>query len=454
MDPDSTSELLLLIFLIALNAFFAASEIAIISVKKLRLRELVEQGNPAAKRVIRLSEESTRLLATVQIGITLAGFFSATTAAVNLGGPLSRLLSQIPVPFITHNSLSLAQGTITALLSLVMLVLGELVPKAVALEHAENIALRVAVPIDLLSTLMRPLVLLLVFCTNRITGLLGVKQQTRMPFVTPEEIMTLVDAGEETGTIEGEEKEMIYSIFELRDTYVREVMVPRTDMLALDVETSPDEAVNVILSAGHSRIPVYEHSIDNIVGLLYAKDLLHLLRDRRELSDLRALLRKSFFVPETKNVADLFQEMQQQKIHMAIVVDEYGGTSGLATIEDLLEEIVGEIQDEYDTEEEPMQIISPTETLFDARVSVDDVNHFLGLSLRNEESDTIGGLIFNLMAKVPEEDDQVQVDGVILQVAKVEEQRIKKVRLIRLTADLKDARDEEETDTHAHEYGK
>ncbi|MBI3944254.1 MAG: HlyC/CorC family transporter [Chloroflexi bacterium] len=450
MDPDSSFELVLLIFLISLNAFFAASEIAIISMNKIRLRELVEQGNPAAKRVARLSEESTRFLATIQVGITLAGFFSAATAAVNLGGPLSRLLSQIPVPIIASNSLPLAQGLITALLSLVVLVLGELVPKAVALAHAEGIALRVAMPIDVLSTLTRPLVLILVFCTNQITGLLGVKQQTRMPFVTPEEIMTLVDAGEETGTIEGEEKEMIYSIFELRDTYVREVMVPRTDMLALDVETGPDEAVDVILSAGHSRIPVYEHSIDNIVGLLYAKDLLHLLRDRRELSDLRPLLRKPFFVPETKNVADLFQEMQRQKIHMAIVVDEYGGTSGLATIEDLLEEIVGEIQDEYDTEEEPMQIVSPTEALFDARVSLDDVNHFLDLGLLNEESDTIGGLIFNLMAKVPEEGDQVQVDGVILRVAKVEEQRIKKVRLIRISPELVENRDEVERDIHAH----
>jgi CBS domain containing-hemolysin-like protein len=270
---------------------------------------------------------------------------------------------------------------------------------------------------------------LVLFLSSRVTQPLAGRQ---MPFVTEEEIKTLVDAGEEGGVIEEEEKEMIYSIFEIGDTIAREIMVPRIDVLALDVDTPVPQAVDAVLAAGHSRVPVYQNSIDNIAGLLYAKDLLRAWKDGGQTGSLRDLLRPAHFVPETKKVDELLAELQQKRIHLAVVVDEYGGTAGIVTMEDIVEEIVGEIRDEYDINEEAMfERVNEDEFIFDARIDLDEVNDRLRLELPSGESDSLGGFIYGQLGHVPAPGEKLSTDRADFEVLTVTGRRIRKVRVCR-----------------------
>jgi CBS domain containing-hemolysin-like protein len=328
---------------------------------------------------------------------------------------------------------------ITIILSFITLVLGELVPKSIGLAHSERIALAVARPIDFLARLAGPLVRFLVWITNVIAKPFGGRPRRGMPIVTEEEIKTLVDAGEEGGVIEEEEKEMIYSIFEYTDTVAREVMVPRMDVLAIDVETPLLEAMDAVIHHNHSRVPVYQDSIDNIVGILYAKDLLKVLHEkgRAGANQVRVadLLRPAAFTPESKKVSELFEEMQKRRIHMAIVIDEYGGTAGIVTIEDILEEIVGEIQDEYDQAEElEIQPAGEHEWLINARANLGDVNDALQVHFPVDDADTLGGFIYAQLGKVPLPGDEVRHENVLLKVINVAGRRIGKVK-VQLLAD-------------------
>jgi putative hemolysin len=293
------------------------------------------------------------------------------------------------------------------------------------------LALWLARPLAVLSVLAMPLVHLMVWLSNAIARIFGAEPRSDMPFVTEEEIKTLVDAGEEEGVIQEEEKEMIYSIFELGDTLAREVMVPRIDVVALDVSTPMLVALDTIMEAGHSRIPVYHETIDNVHGVLYAKDLLPYLREGRTDVPLKKILRQAYFIPETKKASDLLPDLQQRRVHMAIVVDEYGGMAGLVTIEDLLEEIVGEIQDEYDIEEPFVEFISDNEYMFDARVDLDDLNRLMDVALPTDDSDTLGGFIYAELGKVPAVGDQVVFHDMGFTVESVAGRRIKKVRVER-----------------------
>ncbi len=428
MDPHSLREIILLIFLILLNAFFAAAEIAIVSVRRARLRQLIEEGNKAAYMVERLAEDSSRLLATVQIGTTLTSLFAAATAAIFFPPRLQVFIRQAPWPFIAQNSYPLAVLLVVIALSLVMLVLGELVPKTLAHQYAEPVALFVAIPLNFFATIASPFARFLVTIANSISSLFGSSQPGHMLFIIEEEIKTMVDAGEEEGIIEEDEKEMIYSIFEIGETLAREIMVPRIDVVALEIETPIMEALDVTLKMGHSRIPVYEETIDNIVGILYAKDLLAYFRNGEPEIALHDMLRSAYFIPETKKIDELLEELQQRKVHIAIVVDEYGGTAGLVTIEDILEEIVGEIQDEYDAEEPFIEMVTPNEVIFNARVDLDDVNKLLEIELPTTESNTLGGLIYSQLGRVPTVGDEVLIDGVRLSVLSVVGRRIKKIR--------------------------
>ncbi len=438
MNPSAGSEFILLGILITMNAFFAASEIAMVSVPRLRMKQLMEAGNQTAALVLRLADDSSRLLATVQVGVTLGGFLASATAAVNLSGGLAELIARLPLEGIAASAQGIAVVIITLLLTMVTLILGELVPKSVALTHSERIALLVARPIDFLARLAGPLVHFLVWATNVIARPLGGKPRRGLPIVTQDEIKTLVDAGQEGGVLEEGEKEMIYSVFAIGETLTREVMVPRIDMVALEADTPLLEAADVAIAHGHSRIPVFEETVDHIVGILYAKDLLKVLRQQgRSGSDsirLVNLVRPAYFVPETKKVDELLRELQQRRVHMAIVIDEYGGTAGLVTIEDVLEEIVGEIRDEYDESEEPLvKSLGENEYEVDARVLIDDVNDLLEVKLSDEESDTLGGLIYSRLGRVPAPGEAVEVEGLRLQVVNVQDRRIGKIRVRRET---------------------
>jgi CBS domain containing-hemolysin-like protein len=271
---------------------------------------------------------------------------------------------------------------------------------------------------------------LMLFVAARVSAPLAGRQ---LPFVTEEEIKTMVDAGEEGGVLEEDEKEMIYSIFEFGETLAREIMVPRIDVLALDVDTPVPEAVEAALAAGHSRIPVYQDNIDNLLGLLYAKDLLRVWKEGGQGNGLRALLRPAFFVPETKKVDELLAELQQKRIHLAVVVDEYGGTAGIVTMEDIVEEIVGEIRDEYDVNEESLfELVAEGEYIFDARIDLDEVNELLGLDLPSTESDSLGGYIYGQLGHVPAPGEKARGARVEFEVLTVTGRRIRKVRALRL----------------------
>jgi putative hemolysin len=428
VDSGSLRELVLLAFLILLNAFFAASEVAIVTVGKARLKRLIEEGVKAARTVEGLAEDSSRFLATMRVGVTLVRFFAVATAVISLSDPLQRLIAQVPIEFIAQASLTWAVFSVVIILAFFMLSLGELLPKNLAFQHAEPIALAMAYPIDLFATIVSPVVKVLIAISNAAVHLFGSQPQGGMPFITEEEIKTMVDAGEETGIIEEEEKEMIYSIFELGETLAREVMVPRIDIIALESQTPIQQALDLILKKGHSRIPVYEETVDNIIGLLYAKDLLGHLRDGKAKVALRDVLRPAYFIPETKKADELLQDLQQRKVHMAIVVDEYGGTAGLVTIEDIVEEIVGEIQDEYDAEEPFIEVISDDEFIFNARVDLDDVNRLMKVELPSEGGDTLGGFIYSQLGKVPAVGDEILFDGIkvaVIKKVKVNRERMK-----------------------------
>ncbi len=459
MDPNGTTPIIILLVLVLLHAFFAAGQVAIISIRKSRLNQLVEEGRHEAAWAASLAEDATRLLATTELVLKLLGFLAVALTASVYAAPLATWLSGLNPPWPASFSHSVAIGLITLGLTLLVLTFGELIPKEIAAHNPEPFALWAVYPMRAVAFVASPLARVVVAVSRLLTGLSD-ETPPGLPFITEEEIKTLVDAGEEGGVIEEDEKRMIYSIFEFGDTLVREVMVPRIDVVAVEVNSRLSDALAVIIQAGHSRIPVYEETIDNIVGLLYAKDLLRYWcqpgNDNPDNLKLRDILRDVFYVPETKKVDELLQELQQRKVHIAVVVDEYGGTAGLVTIEDILEEIVGEIQDEYDTDEEAsVEVINPDEAIFNGRVAVGDVNQTMNVELPTDSGDTLGGLIYSSLGRVPVAGDEARVRDVELSVLAVAGRRIKKVKVTRVAGEGAPPADDGASpdDSHSGETG-
>lgn len=425
--------------LIAFNSVLAAARSAFVNARRARLEQMIQSGEGGAALALRVATDSAPLIATVRLAQTLCRFLAAGVVTFVFAPHLTRWLSNWPMPA--------GQATVVAVVliaggaGVVVVIWGELLPEALVLRDPEQWAVRFAPLVALLEWLFNPFARLAVW----MSGLIAVPLGGRAPqIVTEEEIKTLVDAGEEGGVIEEEEKEMIYSIFQFADTLAREVMVPRIDMLALDAGTPIREAVETVLSAGHSRIPVYADSIDNIDGLLYAKDLLRVWHEGGESRSLRDLLRPAYFVPEAITLDKLLADLQQRRIHMAIVVDEYGGTAGLVTLEDIVEEIVGEIRDEYDTGEElPYQKLSDDEYVFDGGIDIDDVNDLLETRLPNDDADTLGGYIYGRLGRVPGAGDEVAHDGLVMEVQSVLGRRIRKVRVRRTGPESPPGEDQE-----------
>ena len=427
-------ELLIIAVLIFLNGLFVAAEFSLVTVRRSRVEQLVEEGKAGARRVGRLKANTGRFLAVIQIGLTFVGFLAATFAGVSIVHDLSTSLATIPV--LAPQAELIALLVVTTLVSLFTIVFGELVPKAIALGHTERLALLFAGPVDVLGRILAPLVWLLTTFTQAIVRLFGISGQEQER-VTAEELMILVERGGEQGTIEAEEQQMIGAVLELAQQRVHEVMVPRIDITALPANATLDEIIDTIVSEGHSRIPVYEDSIDNVIGILYAKDLLPVLA-RGEKPKVRTILRTPLFVPESILVDDLLHQIQRRKVHIAIVLDEYGGTAGLVTIEDLIEEIVGEIQDEYDVEEPMVEQLSDTEARIDGRASIDDLTETFGIELDRadrDQYDTVGGLVYNQIGGVPEVGDMVEVDGLTLTVESTDGRRVGKVLVVKRAAD-------------------
>ncbi len=436
MSWESWLGLIGVLVLVAVRGLLAAIRSAFASTRRGRLRQMVEEGVPRADMAAALAEDASRLLGTLYLGEALLTTMAAGVAVLTLVGPLATVLGYVGLPDLWAGAVSFA--ILLPLLALFLLTAGRLVPEAVAAAEPERWALRSTWLVRWLEVVLWPLARLAVWIGNRLAMPFGGLQFSGTLLVTEEEIRMLVDAGEEEGVIEEGEKEMIYSIFQFGDTRAKEVMVPRIDIVALEADTPPKEALRLIIEAGHSRIPVYERTIDHIVGLLYAKDLLTFLRDGNPQPVLREVLRPAYFVPETKKVDDLLREMQQRRVHMAIVVDEYGGTAGVVTVEDILEEIVGEIQDEYDVEEPISEQVGEGEYILDARIDLDDVNDLLEVKLPTGSGDTLAGLIYSSLGKVPTPGERLHIDGLLIEVLTVTGRRIRKVRVQRARTEAAD----------------
>jgi CBS domain containing-hemolysin-like protein len=401
-----------LIASLCLAAFAATAETALTSVSRLRMRSLAETGDRAARRVVRLHEQPNAYLSTILMVNTLAVIVASTVTTL----------------LVADRWGSGAEAPATAVLSVVVLVACEILPKSVALRFNEQAARLVSGPVMLLTRVLRPVVFLLTFLSSRLVRLVA-RGDVPGPFVTEEELKMLLAVSEREGVVEEEEREMISGVLELTDKVAREVMVPRVDVIAIDVRSTVEDVTRLINQTGHSRIPLYEDSIDNVVGLIYAKDLLRVCATDSPPS-LREMAREPYFTPELKRAGELLIEMRKRKVHMAIVVDEYGGTAGIVTIEDLIEEIVGDIRDEYDaTEPEEIQFISDREVLVNARVALDDIKALLHLPIEDVEADTIGGLVYERLGSIPKPGATVQIGDVTIRVESVRRQAIRTLRI-------------------------
>jgi putative hemolysin len=439
---DTAVQLLVIVVLTLFEAVFVAAEIALVTMRRTRIDQLVDEGDRSARRVKRLVSDPARFLAVTQIGLTFLGFLASAYAAVNLTISLQVFLESTGLPILSTSAEAISLIVVTALLALFTIVFGELVPKSLALAHPESFALRLSGFVELMLRLLSPLVVVLTAITRRVAGMLGAGQQAEGVMST-EELRIIVERGGEQGILEAEEEQMIQAVIELGDQRIHEVMIPRIAMVSLPADATLEEVIDKVIDEGHSRIPVYEETIDEIVGILYAKDLLPFLKPSTSpRPGLRSMLRTPVFVPESMSVDDLLHEFQRRKVHIAIVLDEYGGTAGLVTIEDLLEEIVGEIQDEYDEEEPLIVRLSDDEARIDGRTDVDDLGELFDKDLGLEdgdEYDTVGGLIYHRIGGVPKPGDQVMVDGLTLTVETTDGRRVGKVLAVR-------QRDEERPD--------
>lgn len=409
--------IIILVLLLVAAGYLAASETALMRVSRIRVRYLVEKKVKKADKLEKLIEDPDRFLPALLLLVLLVQLTSASLA--------TWLTERL-----THNA-GIAVVVGTAVVTVFMFIFGELVPKAAASHESERVALSVTTPVTVLSRILRPIAIVFEWVAVRILKLVGRETEVVDWLVSEEgEIKAIVTAAEEHDVIEEEEKEMIHSVFEFSDTLVREVMVPRPDMAVLPSEATVKEALLLVVEHGYSRIPVYGDNIDRIIGVLYAKDLLVHLQKGNVDQTIRSLLREALFVPETKVLSDLLKELQKRKVHMAIVVDEYGSVVGLVTIEDLLEEIVGEIFDEYDREINLVEKLDERRFRVDARVNIDDLNEILLTDLPKEEDvDTVGGLVLKVLGHVPVPGETLEYNGVRIRVERVRDNRIYKVQM-------------------------
>lgn len=430
-DPDATNmimQILILVVLTMINAFFAGAEMALVSVNKSKMTMLAESGKKKAQLILKLLDEPTKFLSTIQVAITLSGFFASASAATGISQRLAESLVFLNIPYTEQISFVL----VTIILSFFTLVYGELVPKRVALQKAETFSMFSVNTIVFVAKLASPFIKLLTFSTNLTLKIFGMKSENLEELVSREEIKSLVEQGKEQGVFNNIEQEMINSIFEFDNKLAREIMTPRIKVFAIDISESREEYFEELFEMKYSRIPVYEEDIDNIIGVLYIKDL---LREAKRVGfeeiDIRSILHKPYLVPESKNIDELFREMQHLKKYFAILINEYGEFSGVVTIEDLVEEVMGDIEDEYDKSGPQIAKIDDYTYLIEGLVSIDEINNKLDLEIDTDISDTVSGLIIDELGYIPMEasNEKVEYDDLIFELVSVKEKRIDKLKL-------------------------
>ena len=416
-------QVLMLLLLVLLNAFFAMTEIAYVSLSDAKIDIMAKSGNKKAIKIKKLLDMPSKFLATIQIGITLAGFLSSAFAADTFADQLAPLFA----PILGRSARSVSIILVTIILSFISLIFGELVPKRIGMKHHERIAFATVGIIREISIILAPFVKLLTATTNLVSKIFGVSENDE-EVVTEEEIRMMVDAGEEKGAIEEEEKEMINNVFEFNDIVVSEIMVPRNDLVAVDLNLTVEELFEELGNdRTTSRIPLYEEDLDNIKGILHIKDVLNKPKETK----LKDLMREAYYIPESKKINELFNEFKRQKIQMAIVIDEYGGTAGIVTMEDVLEELVGDIYDEYDEVENLYEVINENTYLFDAGIPIYDLSKILEIDIEEGDYDTLSGYILENLGRLPKvgEHPVIKTDKFIMQVEEVKDNRILTVKV-------------------------
>lgn len=437
------SQIIFLAILILLNAYFAATEMAFISLNDAKIEREAKDGNKKAKQILKMLKSPSKFLSTIQIGITLAGFLSSAFASDAFADKLAPVLSEA-MPFLT---LEVWRGIsiviITIILSFFTLVFGELVPKRLAMKYYEKISYATIGVIRAISVITAPLVKLLTISTNMVSKIFGVGEAEE-EIVTEEEIRMMIDEGEEKGTIEKEQKQLLNNVFQFNDIVVSEIMTPRTDMYAIDINDDINGLLEKIDEYKYSRIPIYDESIDDIKGILFVKDLIKPLKNNKKI-DLKKLMREPYFVPESKDIDDLFKEMQQNKVQMAIVIDEYGGTAGVITMEDIIEEIVGNIFDEYDDEEVDIKKIDDNTYLLNGTITIYELNRIFGVKIPEGDYETLSGYLLDLLGRIPDEKEKpvIEDENLTYKVEEIEDRRIKYVKVCK---NLKENTESDEED--------
>ena len=416
-------QVIILIVLIMLSAFFSMSETALMSINKIKLRHMVEEGVPGSKLVEKLIEDPNKLLGAILIGnnvVNIGASSLATVLATNVFG-------------------SSGVGIATGIMTILVLIFGEITPKSIAKQKAEDISLKISRPIQFIVFIFKPFVFVFTLISSFFIKLAGGNPNESEPFITEEELKTMVDVGEEEGVLENVEKEMIFNVFEFADLQVKDVMVQRVNIVSIDEEATYDQVMDVVKNEQFSRIPVYDKTIDNIIGILNVKDLA-MIENPREDFNVTKYIREPFYTFEFKKIMELFKEMKKARNHIAVVLDEYGGTVGIVTIEDVVEEIVGDIEDEYDEEDRSIELIKDNEYILDGSIRLHDISDLIGINIDSEEFDSVGGLIIGELGRMPEEKDEVQLEHITFITEEIDKNRIKKVRII---VDAKEEEDEE-----------
>ncbi|MCF2625981.1 HlyC/CorC family transporter [Fusobacterium perfoetens] len=437
MDESDTanifSQLLLLIFLTLVNAFFASAEMAAVSVNKNKIKILAEnEDNKKAKLILELLEEPTKFLSTIQVAITLSGFLASASAATSFSKPLGKLLTQCGISYPYNENISLI--FVTIILSYFTLVFGELVPKRIALQKAEFISLFSVKMILTISKITSPFIKLLSLSTNFVLHILGMKDEKLEEKISKEEIKSMIEAGQANGVFNETEKEMINSIFEFDDITVGEIMTARTDVFMVNIDVPVSEYIDNLLSKKYARVPVYQNTSDNIIGTLHLKDLIIEARKNGfENIDVKSIIRKPYLIPESKKIDELFKEMQKSKKSMAIIIDEYGGFAGIVTMEDLVEEVMGEIEDEHDISSPQITRIDKFTYIVNGLISLDELNEKFGTDIENHGYNTLSGYITSIIGVVPNktyEGKELEIDKLRLKIEETKENRIEKVKVI------------------------
>ena len=408
--PAGPWSFIILLVLICFSAFFSASETALTSLSKIRLRNMVDDNIKNADKVAKATDDPGKLLSTILIGNNIVNICASSIAT-------AIAISIDPIKGV---------GIATAVMTVIVLIFGEITPKTIAAQNSEKVSLRFAGPIIIITKLLTPFVAIFNALTGVIVKLFGADPSKKTPLITEAELKTMVDVSHEEGVLETEERQMINNVFDFGDSKAKDVMTPRTDIEAVKADISREELINFFKEEKFSRVPVYGEDIDDIIGIVYYKDVVF---SPEENFDIKDYIREAFFTYESKGTSELFRIMRTKRIPVAIVVDEYGGTSGLVTLEDLVEEIVGEISDEYDEVEEDIEVVKEDEYIIDGSTHIDDVNEMIGTNIESEDFDTIGGFVIGVLGTFPEAGETIEYDGIKFVVEEIDKNRIEKLRI-------------------------